>query len=100
MAINRDYLSRAVYQASLQTGRGLSRYEAETLVDFFFDLIKKTLLQGEDILLSGFGPFEVRLRPPKEGRNPKTGQKVKIPRRWTVTFKPSRVLRQRLRKID
>ncbi|WP_456434393.1 HU family DNA-binding protein [Thermosulfuriphilus sp.] len=99
MTINRIHLIRAVHQASAQKGgRGLNRFEATALVDLFFLLIKEAFLKGEDVLLSGFGRFEVRCRGPKKGRNPKTGQEVEIPPSWTVTFRPSRSLRHRLRQ--
>ena len=72
---------------------GFSKKEAADLVEMIFDLIKDTLSKGEKIKISGFGNFVVRDKNPRTGRNPQTGEAIKITQRRVLTFKPSQVLR-------
>ncbi|RLB42991.1 MAG: integration host factor subunit alpha [Deltaproteobacteria bacterium] len=74
----------------------LSRKRAASIVDTVFELIKGSLEKGDDVLISGFGKFKVRFRWAKKGRNPQTGQSIIIPSRRTVTFHPSRKLREEM----
>lgn len=73
---------------------GVSKKEAADLVELVFDTIKDTLSKGEKIKISGFGNFVVRDKRPRTGRNPQTGQAIKITQRRVLTFKPSQVLRE------
>ena len=69
---------------------GLSETESAKLLDCVLDL-KTTLQEGEPIAISGFGKFTVRRKPPRTGRNPRTGVAVMISARRVVTFHPSLV---------
>jgi integration host factor subunit alpha len=57
---------------------GLRKDESKTLVEDFFEELRSTLEQGQQIKLSGFGRFELRDKPSRPGRNPKTGEDVTI----------------------
>lgn len=70
---------------ALQLNIGQSR--ALSIVNDFFDSIKQSLSQGEDVKLSGFGNFTLRHKSARPGRNPKTGEVVMIKPRQVVTFK-------------
>jgi integration host factor subunit alpha len=72
---------------------GFSKKEAADLVEMIFNMIKDTLARGEKIKISGFGNFVVRDKNPRTGRNPQTGEAIKITQRRVLTFKPSQVLR-------
>ena len=72
---------------------GYSKKEAADLVELVFDTIKDTLSKGQKIKISGFGNFVVRDKRPRTGRNPQTGEAIKISARRVLTFKPSHVLR-------
>jgi integration host factor subunit alpha len=72
---------------------GYSKKEAADLVELVFDTIKDTLAKGEKIKISGFGNFVVRDKKARTGRNPQTGDAIKITERRVLTFKPSQVLR-------
>lgn len=72
---------------------GFSKKEAADLVEMIFNMIKDTLGKGEKIKISGFGNFVVRDKNPRTGRNPQTGEAIKITQRRVLTFKPSQVLR-------
>ena len=75
---------------------GFSRKESAEIVDLVFDLMKETLEKGDKIKISGFGNFLVRVKRPRKGRNPQTGDEIQISARRVLTFKPSQVLRKAL----
>lgn len=72
---------------------GYSKKDAADLVELIFNTIKETLAKGEKLKVSGFGNFVVREKRPRTGRNPQTGEAIKITARRVLTFKPSQVLR-------
>ena len=72
---------------------GLSKREAKLLVDVFFDEIRSRLEHGSPVKLSGFGNFQLRDKPQRPGRNPKTGEEIAITARRVVTFHASAKLR-------
>ena len=59
-------------------------------------MIKSALESGEDVLIGGFGKFEVRDKAARTGRNPQTGEELVLDARRIVTFKPSGKLREKL----
>ncbi len=72
---------------------GLNKREAKEMVESFFEEIRVRLEQKEDVKLSGFGNFQLRDKPQRPGRNPKTGEEVAISARRVVTFHPSAKLK-------
>ncbi|MCK6569594.1 integration host factor subunit alpha [Myxococcota bacterium] len=72
---------------------GLSKKESAEIVELVFETLKNTLEQGEKIKISGFGNFVVRQKKERVGRNPQTGDEIKIAPRKVLTFKPSQVLK-------
>ncbi|HEY3491163.1 MAG TPA: integration host factor subunit beta [Candidatus Deferrimicrobiaceae bacterium] len=72
----------------------LTKKECEEIVDTVFENMKKALHKGEKIEIRGFGSFTVRTRRAKEGRNPKTGDKVAIPEKRIPFFKVGKELRE------
>jgi integration host factor subunit alpha len=79
---------------------GLNKREAKELIECFFEQIKKSLENGNDIKLSGFGNFILRNKAPRPGRNPKTGEEVTISERRVVTFKSGLKLKSKLEAYD
>jgi len=75
---------------------GFSKKESSDLVEMIFDTIKEKLYSGDKIKISGFGNFLVRKKRERVGRNPQTGQAIKISSRKVLTFRPSQVLKQQL----
>jgi integration host factor beta subunit len=71
----------------------ISKQEAETGVNFFFQTMKEALLQGEEIELRGFGSFRFRKRGARSGRNPRTGKPVQVPSKKVLYFKPSKLIK-------
>ena len=72
---------------------GLNKREAKDMVDGFFDEIRLALQRGESVKLSGFGNFQLRDKPQRPGRNPKTGEEIAITARRVVTFHASHKLK-------
>jgi integration host factor subunit beta len=72
---------------------GISKQEAETGVNLFFQSIKEAIQRGEEIELRGFGSFRFRQRGPRAGRNPRTGDPVQVPSKKVLYFKPSKLLK-------
>ena len=73
---------------------GLNKREAKDMVETFFDEIRDSLERGEAVKLSGFGNFQLRDKPQRPGRNPKTGEEIPITARRVVTFHASQKLKE------
>jgi integration host factor subunit beta len=76
----------------------ISKQEAETGVNLFFDTIKDALKRGEEIELRGFGSFRFRTRDARAGRNPRTGEPVQVPPKKVLYFKPSKLLKNMINR--
>ena len=72
------------------------RREVEAIVNTVFDTMVDALKNEQRIEIRGFGSFAVKVREPREGRNPKTGKKVEVPRRRAPYFTVGKELRDRL----
>ncbi|PPE70907.1 integration host factor subunit alpha [Caldimonas thermodepolymerans] len=72
---------------------GLNKRESKDMVEAFFEIIHTSLVQGEDVKLSGFGNFQIRRKAPRPGRNPRTGEAIPIKARNVVTFHASHKLK-------
>lgn len=79
---------------------GFSKKESADIVEMVFDLIKDTLENGEKIKIAGFGNFVVKDKSTRRGRNPQTGEEIKISSRRILTFKPSQVLKSSINHED
>ena len=81
-------LTKADIAEHLFTQLGLSKRDAKDMVEAFFEEIRQSLEQGEQVKISGFGNFELRTKSERPGRNPKTGEDIPISARRVVTFRP------------
>ena len=95
MTITKDSLVEMIHNEV-----GLNKREAKELIECFFEQIKQSLENGNDIKLSGFGNFILRNKAPRPGRNPKTGEEVTISERRVVTFKSGLKLKSKLEAYD
>ena len=75
---------------------GLNKRESKDMVDAFYALIVEHLIAGDDVKLSGFGNFQMRVKAPRPGRNPRTGELIPIAARRVVTFHASQKLKDQL----
>ncbi len=74
----------------------LGAADAELAVKMILDAMGKSLSQGERIEIRGFGSFGLNYRPPRVGRNPKSGEKVQVPAKYVPHFKAGKELRERV----
>ena len=75
---------------------GLNKRESKDMVDAFFVLVSDSLVEGNDVKISGFGNFQIRTKAPRPGRNPRTGESVPIEARRVVTFHASHKLKEQI----
>jgi len=81
---------------SIQLKEGLSFGESEALVNQILDILKESLIEGEDVLISGFGKFSLKRKKSRPGRNPKSGKVHEVSARRVVVFRPSKVWREEI----
>ena len=86
-------ITKAELAALLNEKVGLNRLESKDMVQAFFEEIVAALEGGDSVKLAGFGNFALRDKPPRPGRNPKTGVTVPITARRVVTFHSSAKLK-------
>ncbi len=72
----------------------ISKTAASSAVDAFIDAVKTVLKKGDELRLVGFGTFGVKKRKPRKGRNPRTGEEIKIPAQKVPFFRPSSELKK------
>jgi len=77
---------------------GITQAQAQEIVQRVFDSMIETLVKDGRIELRNFGVFKVKKRKSRQGRNPRTGEKVLVPERTVVTFKAGEELEERVRQ--
>ncbi|MBU3697998.1 integration host factor subunit beta [Dechloromonas sp.] len=70
--------------------------DADFAVKMMLDAMSEALVRGDRIEIRGFGSFALNYRPPRVGRNPKSGEKVSVPAKWVPHFKAGKELRERV----
>jgi nucleoid DNA-binding protein len=78
---------------------GLTQLKTKEIVQKTFDAIVETLVDERRIELRNFGVFEVKERAARKARNPRTGERVNVPRKFVVTFKPGKEMEEKVRKL-
>ena len=91
MALTKDRIINNVYEQA-----GLSKSQARRVVEKLLELVKSTLEEGDNLLISGFGKFMVKDKKARRGRNPQTKEDLQLRARKVVVFKTSGVLRRRM----
>jgi nucleoid DNA-binding protein len=79
---------------------GLTQLKTKEIVQKTFDAIVETLISERRIELRNFGVFEVKKRAARKARNPRTGDKVFVPEKYVVTFKPGKEMEERVRQLE
>ena len=79
------------------SGPGLKQLDVKKAVQRSLDAIVESLARGETVELRNFGNFKVKSRKGRTGRNPRTGEKVPVPPKRVVTFKPGLVMKRDIR---
>jgi integration host factor subunit alpha len=91
MTLTKAEIAEQVHQ---QLGR--NKKESARMVEALFEIIKESLEDGKDVMISGFGKFFIRNRAERSGRNPLTGDAIMLPAKKIVTFKCSGKLRGKI----
>ena len=89
-------LTKAKIVNSIADQIGYPNNRASELVEILLEIVKKSLVSGDDVLISGFGRFCVREKTARKGRNPATGEDMILEPRSVVTFKWSGKLKKKL----
>ena len=79
-----------------KNGTHLLAKDGEYSVKILVDTMTRSLARGQRIEIRGFGSFDLNHRPARQGRNPKTGDKVSVPEKYVPHFKPGKELRERV----
>ncbi|MGM0489226.1 MAG: HU family DNA-binding protein [Planctomycetota bacterium] len=79
---------------------GLTQLKTKEIVQKTFDAIVRSLVDERRIELRNFGVFEVKKRAARKARNPRTGQRVEVPEKFVVTFKPGKEMEERVRELE
>ena len=79
---------------------GMTQLKTKEIVQKTFDAIVETLIQDRRIELRNFGVFEVKKRAARKARNPRTGDKVFVPEKYVVTFKPGKEMEEKVRQLE
>ena len=91
MTLTKADIAEQIYQEV-----GSTKKQSARVVDSLFELIKQTLEDGTDVLISGFGKFSVRERKERKGRNPLNGEPITLTSKKVVTFSCSGKLREKI----
>ena len=91
-------LTKADIVEAIQKENGYSRKQSVEVTEILMEIIKQSLESGEDVMISGFGKFQVKNKKERRGRNPSTGEGLILSPRRVVTFKSSNKLRNRINK--
>lgn len=94
MTLTKADLVQKIYQ-----NHNLTKTQATGVVESFLKISKDCLAGGEDLLISGFGKFNIKEKNSRRGRNPQTGKELILDARKVVTFKPSGILRDRVNRV-
>jgi integration host factor subunit alpha len=94
MSLETPALTKAQLAELLFEQIGLNKRESKDMVDAFFDLVSGSLVEGQDVKISGFGNFQIRTKAARPGRNPRTGELIPIDERRVVTFHASHKLKE------
>ena len=91
MTVTKDHIINSLCQ-----DLDIPKKKAAELIESLLDLMAKTLENGEDVLISGFGKFCVKQKNARKGRNPATGEDLLLGSRRVITFKCSPILRAKV----
>lgn len=94
MGNSRYCLTKADLADAIYASFPVDKQKAAEIVETYVELIKDALEKEGKVMLSGFGSYEVKFKPPRRGRNPQTGSSIILRARKVVKFKPSQLLRK------
>ena len=96
--MNETAITRARLAQEVSESAGISRREADLIVETVFDAIAGALRSGEEVEIRGFGSFRLRSRRARLTRNPRTGEPITVPPKRVPFFRAGKALRARLNR--
>jgi integration host factor subunit alpha len=93
MTMTKSHICEILYEKL-----GLSKRECGDIVERFFKLVKESLANGDDVMLTGLGTLMVKHKKARKGRNPHTGERMELTERKVLTFKLSQVLKKKINR--
>lgn len=91
---SKQCLTKADLADSVYATLPVDKQKASQIVEDYIEIIKEALEKEGKVMLSGFGSYEVKFKPPRRGRNPQTGESIILRSRKVIKFKPSQLLRK------
>lgn len=82
---------------AVSKGTGLKKKDAEAAVSSVFNIIEESLSKGEKVQIVGFGTFKIKVKEERDGRNPKTGEKIRIAASKSPVFVPGKSLKESIK---
>ena len=98
--MERKTLTRQDISEALYRDVGLSKYESAQMLETVLEQISNALIDGKSVKLSSFGTFIPRQKRERIGRNPKTGDSATINARRVISFKASKLMKERINKSE
>ena len=92
-------LTKAEIAEQVHHQLGRNKQESARMVEALFEIIKGSLEEGRDVMISSFGKFSIRKRGERIGRNPLSGDPIMLPTKKVVTFKCSGKLREKINRL-
>ncbi|MGC8719406.1 MAG: integration host factor subunit alpha [Thermodesulforhabdaceae bacterium] len=96
MTVTKAHIVESLHADLHRLSNKITKSDCARYVETIFELMKASLANGEDVLISGFGKFCVKNKSERRGRNPQTGESIMLPPRRVVTFRCSGVLKKRI----
>ncbi len=96
--MNDTAITRARLAAEVSEATGITRREADLIVETVFDAIAGALRSGDEVEIRGFGSFRLRSRKARLTRNPRTGEQIMVPPKRVPFFRAGKALRDRLNR--
>lgn len=91
-------MNKTELTAALAANAGISKKDAEKALNAFVDVVTETLSKGDKVQIVGFGSFEVKDRPARVARNPRTGEEIEIAASKAPAFKAGKALKDTVNK--
>lgn len=90
-------MNKADLAQKVQDVLGGTKVQAEEVVETLIETIVSTLKQGDEVSVAGLGIFSTKMRPARQGRNPRTGETIQVPAMRTPKFRPAKALKDAVR---
>lgn len=91
-------MTKAEVVKKISKKTGLPRNQSFETMEFFLDSVKSALKRREKVCLVGFGTFYIKKKKARNGRNPRTGERIKIPSKHVAAFRPGKAFREMVKQ--